>query len=157
MDLHAARQLLQGVGNGLTPTGDDVLAGLVLFVRWAAPQSPVPAEVAHDAATTTLSRTFLAWAARGQSVQPVHDVVEAAKHLASATGTTISAVVCDRFERAVAVAASIGGTSGKGMLAGLGLAASACLHPPALKDEIRRTFWSNAASTSSHRRTIPQF
>jgi hypothetical protein len=123
--LHEARQLLQGVGEGLTPTGDDVLAGLILFTRWFDPESNVPVEVAQQAATTMLSRHFLAWAARGQSIQPVHDVIDAAEHLALRVDVTGPSAAMEKFEEAVATVASIGGSSGKGMLAGLGLAASA--------------------------------
>jgi hypothetical protein len=124
-ELHEARQLLQGVGDGLTPTGDDVLAGLTLFARWSDPESTVPSEVAQQAATTMLSRCFLAWAARGQSIQPVHDVIDAAQLLASQMDVASPSSARDRFEQTVATVASIGGSSGKGMLAGLGLAATA--------------------------------
>jgi Protein of unknown function (DUF2877) len=124
-ELHVARQLLQGVGGGLTPTGDDVLAGLLLFARWADPQSPEPTEVAQQAATTVLSRCFLAWAARGQSIQPVHDLIDAAGNLTSQADAASPPAALDGFQRAIATVASIGGTSGKGMLCGLGLAAVA--------------------------------
>jgi hypothetical protein len=125
-DFHAARKLLEGLGGGLTPTGDDVLAGLVLFARWADPFSAVPAEVAAHAVTTDLSRCFLTWAAVGQSIQPIHDLLAAAGQLASAAGLAAGSAAQDRFDRAVATVASIGGSSGKGILAGLGLAATAC-------------------------------
>ena len=125
-DLHVARKLLEGLGDGLTPTGDDVLAGLVLFAHWADPFSAVPAEVVAHAATTDLSRCFLTWASVGQSIQPIHDMLEAAGQLASAAGLVSSSAAHDRFDRAVATVASIGGSSGKGILAGLGLAATAC-------------------------------
>lgn len=121
-DLHAARERLEGLGAGLTPTGDDVLAGLVLFAHWADPLSTVPAEVARHAATSDLSRCFLAWAAAGQGIQPVHDLIDAAGRLAASTGLKCASTARDRFERTVDVVALIGGSSGKGMLAGLGLA-----------------------------------
>jgi hypothetical protein len=135
-DIHSARQLLQGVGSGLTPTGDDVLAGIVLFVRWAEPLSQVPSEVAQQAATTLLSRQFLAWAARGQSVQPVHDMIEAARQLEASKERAFRSGGQNCFEQAVATVASIGGTSGKGMLAGLALAASTW--PLALTEDASR-------------------
>jgi hypothetical protein len=125
MNLHVARQLLQGVGSGLTPTGDDVLAGLVLFVRWAKPLSTLPAEVAERAATTHLSRCFLKWAAQGQSIQPIHDLIDAARSLASPRGASGTRDAQHRFERAVGTAASVGSTSGNAMLSGLALAATA--------------------------------
>ncbi|MGI9327994.1 MAG: DUF2877 domain-containing protein [Pseudomonadales bacterium] len=119
-DLHAARKLLEGLGEGLTPTGDDVLAGLVLFARWADPLSDVPADVALRAATSDLSRCFLTWAAAGQSIQPVHDVIDTASQLVSGVE-----MANDSFGDAVKTVASIGGSSGSAMLAGLGLAAAA--------------------------------
>lgn len=127
-DLHAAGELLQGLGGGLTPTGDDVLASLLLFARWADPLSVVPTEVAEHAATTDLSRCFLGWAAAGQSIQPVHDLVTAACQIAesAASGTGAAALPAhQRFARAFAEVAALGGSSGKAMLAGLGLAATA--------------------------------
>ena len=88
-DLHAARKLLAGLGAGLTPTGDDVLAGILLFAHWADPLSVLPTEVAQCAATTDLSRCFLNWAAAGQSIQPLHDLIDAASQLVSARGSSI--------------------------------------------------------------------
>ncbi len=122
-DLHAARRLLEGLGGGLTPTGDDVLAGLVMFARWSDPSSTVPAEVARLAATTHLSRCFLTWAAAGQSIQPIHDLLIAAEKLAQCKGAAAGSAAQERFDRAAAVVASIGASSGSGVLAGLGLAA----------------------------------
>ena len=124
-ELHAARKLLEGLGDGLTPTGDDVLAGLVLFAHWADPLSVMPNEVAVHAATTDLSRCFLAWAAAGQSIQPIHDLLDAADQVASSADLASASAAHDQFDRAVTVVASIGRSSGKGMLAGLGLAARA--------------------------------
>lgn len=127
-DLHQARTLLEGRGSGLTPTGDDVLAGLLLFSHWADPLSDAPAEVASRAATTDLSRCFLSWAAVGQSIQPVHDLVDAAGGSEISAGSRDALAVCERFAQAVAGVASIGSSSGSGMLAGLGLAAAAWLN-----------------------------
>lgn len=124
-DLHAARKLLEGLGTGLTPTGDDVLAGIVLFARWADPLSVVPAEVAMRAATSDLSRCFLTWAAAGQSIQPLHDLIDAAHQLVSSASLTGASAANDSFDQTVAAVAAIGGSSGKGMLAGLRLAAAA--------------------------------
>jgi hypothetical protein len=52
-DLNAAVDAIAGLGPGLTPAGDDALAGILL--------------VAQDRRAA-----FLAWAARGQSIEPVH-------------------------------------------------------------------------------------
>jgi hypothetical protein len=122
---HVAKTLLEGLGGGLTPTGDDVLAGLLLFAHWAEPASPVPGEIALQAATTDLSRCYLAWAAAGQSIQPIHDLLDAAERVASASDPAGASAARDRFDRLAAHVASIGHSSGKGMLAGLGLAATA--------------------------------
>jgi len=85
----------------------------------------MPNEVAVHAATTDLSRCFLAWAAAGQSIQPIHDLLDAADQVASSADLASASAAHDQFDRAVTVVASIGRSSGKGMLAGLGLAARA--------------------------------
>lgn len=123
--LHAARTLLEGLGGGLTPTGDDVLAGLLLFAHWADPESAVPGEVAQQTATTDLSRSFLAWAAAGQSIQPVHDLLDAAELVVSSAGLASASTAQDQFDHVAADIASVGHSSGQGLLAGLGLAATA--------------------------------
>ncbi|MEV5966373.1 DUF2877 domain-containing protein [Kribbella sp. NPDC051952] len=113
-ELTAARELLEGRGGGLTPTGDDVLAGILLVHAWRGDDPGELAEVAHAAATTNLSRSFLAWAARGQSLAPVHDLVDRA-----AAGDRFG------FDRAAATVSAIGGSSGVALLWGIGLAATA--------------------------------
>lgn len=125
-DLHGARALLQGLGTGLTPTGDDALAGILLFSRLVDPRWSLPLRVALRADTTDLSRSFLAWAARGQSIEPVHALVAAAADDARAAEA--------RFRQMATVVEAIGGTSGRAMLAGLRLAAAAWLAggPPCL-------------------------
>ncbi|MEJ2863924.1 oxamate carbamoyltransferase subunit AllH family protein [Actinomycetospora flava] len=66
-----------GRGPGLTPAGDDVLAGAVL-VAWAAGADEARLVALTGAVRTTeVSRAFLAWAARGQSVAPAHDWLHA--------------------------------------------------------------------------------
>jgi hypothetical protein len=111
-DLDAARELLEGRGGGLTPTGDDVLAGVLLVHAWSGADPDELLRVARTAATTNLSRSFLAWAARGQSLAPVHDLVaRAAAHDQSG------------FDQAVATVSAIGGSSGVALLWGIGLTA----------------------------------
>jgi Protein of unknown function (DUF2877) len=127
-DLHEARTLLQGLGSGLTPTGDDVLAGILLFSHWADPLSDAAVEVASRVATTDLSRCFLSWAAVGQSIQPVHDLVDTASGSEMLTDSRGASAVRERFVQAAAAVASIGSSSGRGILAGLGLAATAWLN-----------------------------
>jgi hypothetical protein len=112
-DLVAARELLEGRGGGLTPTGDDVLAGVLLVHAWRGDDPHVLSEVARSAATTNLSRSFLTWAARGQSVAPVHDLLDrAAVHDPAG------------FDQAVATVSAIGGSSGVALLWGIELAAT---------------------------------
>ena len=112
-DLTTARELLEGRGGGLTPTGDDVLAGVLLVHAWRGSDPDQLLRVARTAATTNLSRSFLAWAARGQSLAPVHDLVaRAAAH--DQPG----------FDQAVATVSSIGGSSGVALLWGIGLTAT---------------------------------
>jgi hypothetical protein len=79
-DLGAAAQGLGGRGPGLTPAGDDVLSGL-LFVLRAGRGQPAEAgleRLADLVPTTSLSRAYLSWAARGQALEPAHDVLMAA-------------------------------------------------------------------------------
>jgi hypothetical protein len=80
-DLEGAAVVLAGLGPGLTPSGDDVLGG-VLFARRAAGPSEEPrlVAVAGSVRTNSIARAFLRWAARGQALSPVHDLVMAAVH-----------------------------------------------------------------------------
>lgn len=77
--LEAAAACLAGLGPGLTPAGDDALAGAVLGMRAMAGTA---AEARLEHLVTTLptgavSLAFLVWAARGQSLAPVHDLLAA--------------------------------------------------------------------------------
>ncbi|GAB3201177.1 hypothetical protein GCM10027062_22590 [Nocardioides hungaricus] len=109
-DLGSLRTLLEGRGIGLTPTGDDVLAGVLLVRAWCGDDSAWLRAAAQAAATTRLSRSFLAWAAQGQSLAPVHGLVAAAAD-------------DERFDHLVDTIASIGASSGTALLWGIGLAA----------------------------------
>jgi hypothetical protein len=51
-------------------------------------------------------------------------LIDAANQLVSADNPVIALIASGRFEQSIVTVASIGGSSGKGMLAGLGLAAS---------------------------------
>jgi hypothetical protein len=79
-DLAGAAAELGGLGPGLTPAGDDVLAGLLLAARarFGSVVEPHLLAVATSVATTDLSGAFLRWAARGQHVAPAHDLLVAA-------------------------------------------------------------------------------
>lgn len=117
-DLSAARQLLQGRGGGLTPTGDDVLAGILLVHAWRGHDARTLPEVAKAAETTNLSRSFLAWAARGESLAPVH-------HLLALAGYSDADEMTPDFRQAVHTVTSIGNSSGNALLWGIGLGVSA--------------------------------
>lgn len=117
-DLLRVRELLEGRGGGLTPTGDDVLAGILLVGDWCGWDRLELVRIAESAATTTLSRSFLKWAARGLSLEPVHDLM-------------MCAAVDDRsgFDKTFTAISAIGGSSGTALLWGIGLAASQLQQP----------------------------
>ncbi|GAA1790976.1 DUF2877 domain-containing protein [Planosporangium flavigriseum] len=77
--LAAAVDVLAGRGSGLTPAGDDVVAGLLLVARAAAGSAHEARLVAlaRQAPTHDISRAFLEWAARGRSLAALHDLVAA--------------------------------------------------------------------------------
>lgn len=104
--------LLGGRGPGLTPSGDDVLAGVVLVARLAGGEAVEQRLCASVAAvpTTDVARAFLAWAARGQSIAPVHDWL-----LAVGAGDAPTA------SRALARLRAVGADSGRHLAAGLAL------------------------------------
>jgi hypothetical protein len=104
-----------GGGQGLTPSGDDVLCGLLLGLR------PVPPAVAgvwaavapRLGATTSLSASLLAESAEGYAVPAV---VRLGVALARARHGSDGA---DTLRRAVREVAGIGHSSGADLLAGL--------------------------------------
>ena len=112
-DLAAATRRLQGRGRGLTPTGDDVLAGILLVAATDPGRRRALAGLSRGARTTRLSRAFLKWAARGQSIQPAHALLDAA-----ASGDRIG------MHRAAASLAGVGATSGRALASGIALAAT---------------------------------
>ncbi|MGH2629129.1 MAG: DUF2877 domain-containing protein, partial [Actinomycetota bacterium] len=75
-----AARVLVGVGPGLTPSGDDALAGAVLALRAAiGPDAePLTRRAADAGETGEISRSFLRWAARGQALASAHDLLLAA-------------------------------------------------------------------------------
>ena len=112
-DLAAAFGRLQGRGSGLTPSGDDVLAGIVLVCATEQARRAQLAELARSARTTDLSRAALRWAAAGQSIAPAHALLDAA---------------AARDRKAMAAAArclaAVGASSGRALAAGIALAAT---------------------------------
>lgn len=101
---------LGGRGPGLTPEGDDVLAGALLAARAARGPAGEPElrAVAASVRTTEVAAAFLAWAARGQCIEPAHDWLLAP-----------DAAARERAERRLV---AVGASSGAALLAGLRLA-----------------------------------
>lgn len=112
-NLLAAFRRLQGRGTGLTPSGDDVLAGILLVGAVDPSRRRALTGLASGARTTQLSRAFLRWAAAGQSIQPAHALLDAA-----ASGDQAG------MRRAAASLAGVGAASGRALAAGVALAAT---------------------------------
>lgn len=74
-DLDGAVDALAGLGPGLTPAGDDTLAGILLV--FGAYDRAAAIAAADRARTNDIARAFLVWAARGQSIEPVHRLLTA--------------------------------------------------------------------------------
>lgn len=112
-DLEEVAVRLGGRGPGLTPAGDDYLAGALVADAMLRPQRERYREaVAAGVPTTAVSRAFLEWAARGVSIDPLHRLL-----------VDVSAACSPRAAEAVASLAAIGGTSG----AALAFGALACV------------------------------
>lgn len=112
--MQAAMLRLLGLGPGLTPSGDDVLCGLlaswrILPARLGIPAPEVQLPADFRGRTTALSATLLAWAARGVVLEPLLDVLWN---------------LGDEQERLEALL-GIGHSSGSDMLTGVILAARA--------------------------------
>jgi hypothetical protein len=103
---------LLGRGPGLTPTGDDVLAGaLVSLIALGAPAAlslGTAITAAAPDATTTVSVALLRHAARGECIPQLADL------LAAVTGTPAAAV-----PRAAGALLAVGHCSGAGLLHGV--------------------------------------
>jgi hypothetical protein len=112
-DLAAASRQLQGRGAGLTPSGDDVLAGILLVCAMDRARRGALGRLARSARTTALSRAYLRWAAAGQSIQPAHALLDAA-----ADNDT------NAMGWAAQTLAAVGATSGRALVAGIALAAT---------------------------------
>lgn len=112
-DLAAVFRRLAGRGAGLTPSGDDVLAGIALVGATDPDRREALADLARRARTTRLSRAYLRWAAAGQSIQPAHALLDAA-----AAGDRAG------MGRAARSLAAVGATSGQALVAGAALAAT---------------------------------
>ena len=121
-DLNSAQRLLEGRGGGLTPSGDDVLAGLLLYAAWARPAFFGNHQNVECAKTTDLSRAFLKWAVRGKSIAPVHNMITACKRVAGPGSDGNDQIKHIELNTAIRAVSSVGHSSGRGLLAGLGLA-----------------------------------
>jgi Protein of unknown function (DUF2877) len=110
-DLDGAAQVLGGRGPGLTPAGDDVLAGILLTMHGLGePEDRLRAAV-DRVRSTDLAVAYLRWTARGQCIEPAHAVLAA-----------MSAGDHDRLAEAEATLAAHGATSGADLLLGIELA-----------------------------------
>ena len=67
-----------GRGAGLTPSGDDVAAGLLMAdALLGLSDEATRLAIVAQAPTHAISRAFLVWAARGQSIEPMHRLLAA--------------------------------------------------------------------------------
>ena len=114
-DLVGTAALLGGLGPGLTPAGDDALAGMLLALRALGGEQASQARlrsVLRAARTTTLSLAFLECAAAGQAVAAVHQLLEAAARHDHATAAAAAGALAE-------VGASSGADFCYGLLAAL--------------------------------------
>jgi hypothetical protein len=118
-DLPAAVGALAGLGPGLTPSGDDVLGGLLVVLAVAGHDARQLRTAVDGAPTHAVSRAFLTWAARGQAVEPVHRL------LGALAGSDAAAV---RHHQEAVLA--LGHTSGADLLLGLRLGLGALVSRP---------------------------
>jgi hypothetical protein len=120
-DLDGVARLLGGLGPGLTPAGDDVLAGIVLARRLSGADETRLRAAIELVCSTELSLAYLRWAARGQCIEPAHEVLTA---LAAGDATRVAAA-CARLTHH-------GATSGADLLLGMQCGAEARRRPRAL-------------------------
>ncbi|MEJ2885246.1 oxamate carbamoyltransferase subunit AllH family protein [Actinomycetospora aeridis] len=99
-----------GRGPGLTPAGDDVLAGVLLVARAAGVGEERLRSLTDTVRTTEVARAFLTWAARGQSVAPAHVWL----HAVAAGDRTAATRALTRLHR-------LGADSGRHLAAGMAL------------------------------------
>jgi hypothetical protein len=79
-DLLSFAALVGGRGPGLTPAGDDILAGALLVARAIRAESSSHSwmlrRCAHHTPTNDIARAFLACASRGHCIEPAHDLLD---------------------------------------------------------------------------------
>jgi uncharacterized protein DUF2877 len=119
-----AARSLAGLGPGLTPSGDDALAGFAAVMTLLSPQISVDAAARDHIAvaiasaarprTTALSAVLLAYAARGEVAEQVGNLL-----LSLALPVESSKAVLHAADRVLAFGANSGGDTLLGMLLGL--------------------------------------
>jgi hypothetical protein len=117
--LDATDELI-GLGDGLTPSGDDFLVGLTAALRATGHElaGPIATHAAERASgTTDIARVALEHASRGEYAERIHEVIGA---LARSDETTLRI----QIERALSWGASSGADSLLGVLVALEAAAS---------------------------------
>ncbi|MGA9112314.1 MAG: DUF2877 domain-containing protein [Candidatus Dormiibacterota bacterium] len=121
-DIARVAGLLGGVGPGLTPSGDDALAGVLFVARllWGATAEQHLMACLVEARASEPSISFLVWAARGQALAPAHDLL-----LAAAAGRV------DKAARSAALLGQVGASSGADLCLGVQLSLDHL--PPARK------------------------
>lgn len=98
---------LGGRGPGLTPAGDDMLAGalLVAYGMWS--QLPAPGDLLRGVATNDIALAFLRCAARGRCIEPAHELL-AALARADQPATNSTLVVLSSFGSSSGTALAFG-------------------------------------------------
>jgi hypothetical protein len=88
--------LVGGHGAGLTPVGDDILAGVLLAACAIGSRSPTQSrdlpQSAHRAHTNDIARAFISCASRGRCIEPAHDLLDG---LANADRDAVRAALAD--------------------------------------------------------------
>jgi hypothetical protein len=118
-DVAGAAVRLAGLGPGLTPSGDDALTGILLLVRaleGVASEARL-CELVAGLEVGAASRAMLGWAARGQSLCAVHDLLDAAAR-GDAEGAGAAAVAV----------AAVGASSGADLCLGMGYMGRSAIH-----------------------------
>ena len=150
-DLGVAVDSMVGAGPGLTPSGDDVLCGVLLALRLAGRIEAVDrlwgAVAPRVGATTSLSAALLREAADGYAVPPVVRLTAALAEEAE------SRVV----EALVAQVRAVGHTSGADLLAGLAGALDALGRSPATPELSRQQGCAETGALIHHTDQCPRF
>jgi hypothetical protein len=122
-DLLTFAGLIGGRGAGLTPAGDDILAGALLVARVVRDGSPTDSwtlrQCARRAPTSDIARAFLTCAARGRCIEPAHALLNG---LANADRGAVQSAA-DELRR-------FGSSSGAALAYGIRTALLELPHPP---------------------------